>query len=170
MFLKFEQFLFAFWIFRISFLKYLVVSYNVLLNLFIKPVAINMQAILGNKGALIVFSKYSIFLQIQLVFLLAPSSMQLGFFWLTDACKYFDTLALRTLRPVYFRFLKLKWATSLCLLPLVWLMRVRSSQLLRDDPLESPFGYDGSVKTVLWGINVPWRRCYNITFMGVYTI
>lgn len=32
-------------------------------------------------------------------------------------------------------------------LPLVWLMSVRSSQLLRADPLESPFGYAGSAES-----------------------
>lgn len=32
--------------------------------------------------------------------------------------------------------------------PLVWLMSVRSSQLLRVEPLESPFGYAGSAESI----------------------
>lgn len=43
---------------------------------------------------------------------------------------------------------------SAFLLPLVWLMSVRSSQLLREDPLESLRGYAGSAGEVFIQIKI----------------
>lgn len=40
------------------------------------------------------------------------------------------------------------WGPARSPLPLVWLMSVRSSQLLRADPPESPFGYAGSAESI----------------------
>lgn len=37
-------------------------------------------------------------------------------------------------------------------LPLVWLIKVLSSQLRRYEPLESPFGYNGSREIILWAL------------------